>query len=280
MLCHLHRRGPIFSRNVVTMTCTLLVTGATGTLGRELLPVALAAGHRVRAVSRRDHRNDDVRWQRCDLLTGTGLDEAVDGVDVILHCATQPTGDKDLTSTQNLLAAARGAAVSHVVYISIVGVDRIPLPYYKTKLRVEQMLVASDVDHTVLRATQFHDLIALTFRAQRLSPVLFAVRGVSFQPIDTRDVAKRLVELAAAEPTKRAPDIGGPQISSHADLGRAYLAQRGSRRRVVALPVPGKIAAGYRAGAHLAPQNPVGSVRFEDYLRLRDGSLGSGKEKS
>jgi uncharacterized protein YbjT (DUF2867 family) len=249
------------------VTRTVLVTGATGTLGREVLPLAVAAGHRVRALSRHDHPDSDVRWRRCDLLTGDGVAEAVDGVDVVLHCATQPTGGKDVTSTQNLLAAAQQAGVGHVVYISIVGVDRIPLPYYKTKLRVEQALSASQVGHTVLRATQFHDLIAAIFSAQRLSPVLFALRGVDFQPIDTRDVAARLVELVDERAAGRVPDIGGPEVRSHADLGRAYLRWRGSRRPVVAVPVPGTIAASYRAGAHLAPQTPVGTVRFEDYLR-------------
>ena len=246
----------------------VLVTGATGTLGRAVLPVAVEAGHRVRALSRHHHPDDDeVRWHRRDLLSGEGLDEALDDVDVILHCATQPTGGKDVTATLNLLEAARRAGVGHVVYVSIVGVDRIPLPYYQTKLHVEQALATSDVPHTVLRATQFHDLIAMIFRAQRLSPVLFALRGTSFQPIDTSDVATRLIELAGVEPTGKVPDIGGPEIRSHADLARAYRERHGSRRPVVALPVPGKIAAGYRAGAHLAPQNPVGTVRFEDYLR-------------
>ncbi len=248
----------------------VLVTGATGALGREVVPAALSAGHRVRAMSRHDHPDHDVRWHRCDLLTGDGVDQAVEGVDVVMHCATQPTGSKDVTSMQNLLTAAHRAGVGHVVYISIVGVDRIPLPYYKTKLAVEQVLADSGVGHTVLRATQFHDLVATIFSAQRFSPVLFALRAVDFQPIDTRDVAARLVALANQEPADRVPDIGGPEVRSHGDLARAYLRWRGSRRPVVAVPVPvpvpGKIAAGYRAGAHLAPQNPVGSVRFEDYL--------------
>jgi uncharacterized protein YbjT (DUF2867 family) len=128
-------------------------------------------------------------------------------------------------------------------------------------------LAASGVAHTVLRATQFHDLIAAIFSAQRLFPALLTLRGVRFQPIDTRDVASRMVELAGAAPAERAPDIGGPEIRDHADLARAYLAWRDSRRRVVAVPVPGKIGAGYRSGANLAPQNQVGTVRFEDYLR-------------
>jgi uncharacterized protein YbjT (DUF2867 family) len=249
------------------MTRTVLITGATGTLGRDVLPAAVAAGHQVRAVSRHEHPGDGVQWHRCDLLTGAGIDEAVDGVDVILHCATQPTGGKDVASTQNLLDAANRAGVGHLVYVSIVGVDRIPVPYYKTKLQVERVLAASGLGHTVLRATQFHDLLARIFAAQRLLPALFAARNVRFQPIDTADVASRLVELAGEEPAERAPDIGGPEVRDHADLARAYLSWRGSRRPVVAVPLPGKIAAGYRAGAHLAPQNRIGTTRFEDSLR-------------
>ncbi len=267
----------------------VVVTGATGTLGREVLPVAIAAGHKVLGISRHDHSEDadeplarrakdadeplarrakdDVRWYRCDLLAGDGLAEALDGADTIVHCATQPTGRKDVTSTQNLLAAARQAGVGHLIYVSIVGVEHIPLPYYKTKLAVEHVLAASDVGYTVLRATQFHDLIARIFSAQRLSPVLLALHGVDFQPIDTRDVATRLVQLIDEVAEERAPDIGGPEVRSHADLARAYLEWRGSRRPVAAVPVPGAIAAGYRSGAHLAPQNRVGTIRFEDYLR-------------
>jgi uncharacterized protein YbjT (DUF2867 family) len=249
------------------MTRTVLVTGATGTLGRDVLPAAVAAGHRVRAVSRHDHHDNRVRWHRCDLLTDAGLTEAVDGVDVILHCATQPTGGKDVVAARNLLAAARQANVGHVVYISIVGVDRIPLPYYRTKLQVEQLLASSQVGHTVLRATQFHNLIAATFSVQRFFPVLLALRGTRFQPIGTRDVASLMVELAPRGPQGRAPDIGGPEIREHADFAKAYLSWRGSRRPVVTMHVPGKIAAGYRAGANLAPANPAGTENFDDYLR-------------
>jgi uncharacterized protein YbjT (DUF2867 family) len=167
---------------------------------------------------------------------------------------------------QNLLAAARNAGVRHVIHVSIVGIDQIPLPYYRTKLRVEQALEASGVGHTVLRATQFHDLIATTFSIQQYSPLLWALRNVRFQPIDTGDVAARLVELVGAEPAGRAPDIGGPTVHTHAELAQMYLAARGGRRKVVAVPVPGHIAAGFRSGANLVPENAVGTLGFADYL--------------
>ena len=249
------------------MAREVLVTGATGTLGRKLVGAATAAGHHVRAMSRRSHVGyTGVHWSQGDLLANTGVDAAVEGVDVVVHCATQGTGDKDVTSMENLVTAARRAGVSHIVYISIVGIDRIPLPYYKTKLRVEQALDASGVGHTVLRATQFHDLMRMSFSIQRFSPLLWTLRGVRFQPIDTRDVTARLVELIDCEPAGRVADIGGPAVHTHAELARIYLAACGGRRPVVEIPVPGRIAAGYRSGANLAPDNPVGIIGFADYL--------------
>ena len=249
------------------MARQVLVTGATGTLGRKLVGAATAAGHNVRAMSRRSHVGyTGVHWSQGDLLANTGVDAALEGVDVVVHCATQGTGDKDVTSTENLITAARRAGVAHIVYVSIVGIDQIPMGYYKTKLRVEHALEASGVAHTVLRATQFHDLIKAIFSVQRFSPVLWTLRGVRFQPIDTRDVTTRLVELIDCEPAGRVADIGGPSVHTHAELARMYLAARGGRRPVVQMPVPGRLGAGIRTGANLVPDNPVGTIGFADYL--------------
>jgi uncharacterized protein YbjT (DUF2867 family) len=245
----------------------ILITGATGTLGRKLVGAATAAGHHVRAMSRRSHVGyTGVHWAQGDLLANTGVDAAVEGIDVVVHCATQSTGDKDVTSTENLITAARSAGVAHIIYVSIVGIDRIPLPYYKTKLRVERALEASGVGHTVLRATQFHDLIKTSFTIQRFSPMLWTLRGVRFQPIDTSDVTAQLVELIDRDPAGRVADIGGPTVHTHAELARMYLAARGSRRSVVEMPVPGRTVTGYRAGANLVPDNPVGTIDFAEYL--------------
>jgi len=249
------------------MAHRILITGATGTLGARVVPAAAAAGHTVRALSRRDRGDDGtVRWHRGDLLAGTGLDAACDGVDTVVHCATQPTGDKDVTSMRNLIAAARVAGVGHLIGVSIVGIDRIPLPYYRTKLRVEEVLASSGLGHTVQRATQFHELVTTTFAVQRFFPVVAALRGMSFQPIDTRDVAARLVELVDAGPAGRAPDIGGPAVHTHAELARMYLNARGSRRPVVPIALPGRIVAGYKSGAHCVPDHAVGTISYVEFL--------------
>ena len=253
------------------MARQILVTGATGTLGTEW-SAATAAGHQVRALSRRDHVGyTGVHWSQGDLLTNMGVEAALEDVDVVVHCATQGTRDKDVTSIENLVGAARRAGVKHIVYVSIVGIDQIPLPYYQTKLRVEHVLESSGVGYTVLRATQFHELVNTVFSVQRFSPALWTLRGIRFQPIDTRDVAARLVELAGGEPAGRVADIGGPAVHTHAELARMYLAATDGRRPVVDVPVPGRIAASFRTGANLAPDNAVGTVGYEEYLTQRNG---------
>ncbi|MBU8825675.1 SDR family oxidoreductase [Mycolicibacterium goodii] len=249
------------------MPRSVLVTGATGTLGHHVVPEATQAGHAVRALSRRGRVGyTGVHWQQGDLLDAGALDAALDGIDVVVHCATQPTGEKDIVAARNLTNAVRRNHVKHLIYISIVGIEDIPLPYYRTKLRVERLLADSGVPHTILRATQFHELIEKIFDVQRFSPVLVTLREVRFQPIDTRDVAARLVELIDQEPAGRVGDIGGPEVVEHPDLGQMYLSAHSSRRRVVRFTPPGRIAAGYRSGAHLTPNNPVGTVSFRDYL--------------
>jgi uncharacterized protein YbjT (DUF2867 family) len=150
--------------------------------------------------------------------------------------------------------------------VSIVGIDRIPLPYYRTKLRVEEALAASGLGHTIIRVTQFHDLIETMFSAQRFSPALITIKGARFQPIDTRDVAAHLVPLVDKGPAGRVDDIGGPAVLGHDELGRIYLTSQGSRRRVVNLPLPGGIAAGLKSGANLVPANRVGTITFAQYL--------------
>ena len=249
------------------MTRIVLITGATGTLGHRVVPEATAAGHQVRALSRRGHVGyTGVHWYQGDLLTAAGIDAALEGVDVVVHCATQGTRGKDVVSANNLIAAARRTGVSNIVYISIVGIDRIPMSYYKAKLRVEERLAASGLGHTIIRVTQFHDLIETMFAIQRFSPALFAISGVRFQPIDTRDVATHLVSLIDDGPAGRVDDIGGPAVYDHDELGRMYLASRNSRRRVVALPVPGGIVAGLRSGANLVRANPIGTISFTEHL--------------
>ncbi|MCV7260561.1 SDR family oxidoreductase [Mycobacterium shimoidei] len=241
------------------MTKRILVVGGTGTLGRVVVERLLAEGAEVRILSRgrRHHDNPQVEHVVGDLRSGSGLDEAVAGVDTVVLCADP---------AQQMVAAAKRKGSLHLVYISIVGVDRVPFRYYRSKLADEELIAASGLPWTVLRATQFHDLIAVMLRMLAKPPVMALPAGWSFQPVDVREVGDRLAELALAEPVGRAPDLGGPQIRAIGDLARSYLAMAGKRRLIVPIRLGGKVFRAYRAGGHLAPEGTRGVVTFDEYL--------------
>jgi uncharacterized protein YbjT (DUF2867 family) len=239
---------------------TILVTGSTGTLGTPTLAALRAAGHDVRGLTR-SGRNGSVVG---DLFTGAGVAEGFRGIDTVVHCA-QSRGKNDVKIAENLMAAAASAGVGHLVLISIVDIDRIPMPYYRQRLDIERVAKASSVPLTIQRATQFHTLIDQLYRAQKYSPVLLAP-GWRLQPIAVEEVAARLAELAAAAPQGRVPDIGGPQQWTMRDLLNAWKKATGSRRPGMNVRLPGKMFAAYDAGAGLVPGEPFGRVTFDDYL--------------
>lgn len=254
------------------MTRRVVVTGASGTLGRQLLPRLVAAGYDVRAVSRQPRAGADaVSWCVADLRAGTGLDAAVSRADVVVHCASAQRGDE--TAARKLIdVMQREHTAPHLVYISIVGVDRMPVGYYGSKLAVEQAIARSGVPYTILRATQFHDLLLRLFTTQRRLPVLLVPASARFQPIDTGEVADRLGQLAAAEPAGRVNDLGGPQVIEARDLARRYLQATGRRQAIVPVHVPGKIGRSLRCGAQLAPEHSDGRLTFENFLAAQSHS--------
>jgi len=244
----------------------ILVTGGTGTLGRVIVGRLVEAGWEVRVLSRRPRPGLlELPYQlaRGDLRTGVGVDEAVADAASIIHCAT---GRDDVAAARNLIGAARRADTTQVVYISIVGVDRVPLGYYRSKLQVEGLLEDSALGYSVLRTTQFHDLIAAACRTLARSPIMVVPADTSFQPISVAEVAERLVELAEEAPAGRVPDMGGPEVLPATQLAQTYLHATARHRFVRPVRFPGKTAAGYRRGAHLTPARAVGRVSFQDYL--------------
>jgi uncharacterized protein YbjT (DUF2867 family) len=245
----------------------VLVTGGTGVLGHRVVERLGSEGVWARVFSR-SGRPGTIRG---DLLTGEGLKTAVEGVDTVIHCASSPfrkARQVDVEGTGRLLAVAAEAGVSHLAYISIVGIDRAQsYPYYRMKLEAERVVEAGPVPYTILRATQFYDLVFMAMRFLERLPVMAVPKGFLGQPIDAGEVAGRLVELALSGPAGRAPDIGGPEVSTMAGAARDYLRVKGSRRRVIEIPVPGKTARAFRGGALVCPGPAYGKVRWEDFLR-------------
>jgi uncharacterized protein YbjT (DUF2867 family) len=250
---------------------SILVTGGTGALGRPTVDHLVATGHQVRVLSRRAAADQPTgtEWVTGDLTTGVGLPAAVQGVGTVVHLATS-LGRRDVQHARNLLAVTPRTA--HLVLMSIAGIDRIPMPYYRTKLAVEHLVADSGVPYTIQRATQFHNLLDRIFTTQRFLPALLAP-AVALQPIAVEDVAVRLTELVGEPPVEgRAPDIGGPERRSAPDLARAWSSVRTTdstpvvRRRVVPIRVPGKAFRAFASGGALVDGSPYGRVTFEDYL--------------
>ncbi|PFG30162.1 SDR family oxidoreductase [Paramicrobacterium agarici] len=238
----------------------ILVTGGTGTVGIPTVDALRRAGHSVRVLSR--HAGPD-RVQG-DLLTGTGLGDALDGVDTVVHLATSGNA-KDVDAAERLLVEAERRGVSHIIYISIVGIESIPLPYYQSKLEVEHLLEASPVPHTILRATQFHDLMRMIFAYQKRLPWIFVPR-FGAQPISVDDVATRLTELAAGEPAGRVRDIGGPEKLSAEQMARQWKAAAHSTKRIVSIRLPGAIVRALRERKNMVPGPGYGTQTFSEYL--------------
>jgi uncharacterized protein YbjT (DUF2867 family) len=237
----------------------ITVTGGTGTLGQVVVERLGAYGYEVNSISR---RNTTVA---VDLRKPDGIDEAIAGARTIVHCATS-NGSGDLVSARNLIAAAQRAGGPHLVYISIVGVDRIPFGYYRTKLAVEREIAASGLPWTILRATQFHDLLARILGVAARLPAMPLPSGFRFQPIDVAEVADRLAGLAVAAPAGRVADLGGPQVLDLRQLARTYLMVAGRRRPLLSVPVPGALGRALRAGHNLTPEHADGRRTFEEFL--------------
>jgi len=193
-----------------------------------------------------------------------------------VHCAGGRKGDDE--AARNLAEAAARAGAQHLVYISVVGADRIPVVsgadramfgYFGFKLAAERAIADSGVPWTTLRATQFHDLTLMVAEQMARLPVIPVPARVRFQPVDTGEVAARLVELALGAPAGLVPDIAGPQVHTMAGLLREYLRARGKRRLLVPVWLPGKAARAVRAGANLAPDRAVGHRTWDDFLADR-----------
>ncbi len=249
------------------MSNTILVTGGTGTLGRPVVEALRSADRLVRVLSRHAGPGEPgIESVAADLTTGTGVEAAVEGAEVIIHLAGTRQGDE--TKTLHLVQAAVRSGARHLVYISVVGADRVPVRgrmdramfgYFDSKLAAERVVENSGLPWTTLRATQFQQTFLSVARGMAKLPIIPVPSGFKFQPVDAREVAARLTELAVGPPAGLVPEMGGPEVlgMDRADQrlpsgdGPASPAALGSgvRRRGARVPRRGESDAAARASA-------------------------------
>src|SRR5229473_8121200 len=261
----------------------IVVTGGTGGLGRRVVALLRDEGRKVRVLSRHPAGSQEgVEYVVGDLVTNQGVEEAISGAEIAVHCAGVGKIKEDTAQAQNLVIAAKRSGVRHLVSISVVGAERIPVrsavdrsmfAYFASQRAVEVVIEESGLPWTNLRATQFYDgFILVMVRGMSRLPVVPIPSGVRFQPIDADEVAARLADLTLGPPAGQVPDIAGPKIHDAEYLLRSYLAAVGKRRWIVNIPVGGGAAAAIRAGANLAPDHAVGHRTWEEFLATLNAS--------
>ncbi|GAA3522949.1 SDR family oxidoreductase [Nocardioides daeguensis] len=244
------------------METKIAVAGGTGLVGAMVVEEVRRTGATPVVIA---------RSQGIDLTTGGGLAQALDGVDAVVDASNVDTMSARRSvaffeaATGHLLAAGAAAGVRHHVALSIVGCDRVDLPYYLGKRRQEELVAAGPVPWSVLRATQFHEFAAqLAARSPR--PFALAPR-MRTRPVAAREVAAALVRAARGEPAGRLPDLGGPRAEDMGRMVRDLVRARGIRRIVVPVPMAGRAGRQVAAGGLLPGEGAtLGSVTFDDWL--------------
>jgi uncharacterized protein YbjT (DUF2867 family) len=255
-----------------------LVTGGAHGLGAEVVRALQTRGEYPRILSRRlfTGASDDIEWVVGDLRNGAGLTEALAGVSTVIHCASsarEPAFATEIQGAQNLSERAREAGVAHLIYISIVGVDRSEYPYYVAKREAERIFSTGATPWSILRATQFHDLVYALLRDQDTGAIPLRVKpNMRFQSVAREEVAMRLIELADAAPAGYAPPMSGPELLTIEEMARAYLATLGRVNAVDTLPMNGKPLSPFQTGVNLVPHATFatrGRQTWVEYLRNR-----------
>ncbi|MFN8371732.1 MAG: NAD(P)H-binding protein [Anaerolineae bacterium] len=255
----------------------VLVTGGTGGLGREVVTRLGAAGCAVRVMSRRGRPQDfnpALEWAQADVETGAGLAAAVANVDVIVNAVTSPAKDTqkvDVEGTQRLLEQARTAKVGHFLHVSIVGIERIPFPYYRHKVAAEQVVENGGVPYSILRATQFHSLVDGFLQTLLRYPLGVMPADLLFQPIDTGEAADCIVSAIKGKPGEHLPDIGGPERLRLGDLAQMWLKVRGKQKLLLPIWLPGGFGHALRNGYNTTP-NRYGKITWTEWLNKQYGN--------
>jgi len=241
----------------------LTVIGGTGLIGAQVVQKLTAAGHQAvpAALS-----------TGLDLISGKGLDEALEGADVVVNVANSPTFDEASlgffrTSMNNLLAAGQRAGVQHQVILSIVGVDQVPqLVYYRAKTLQEELLRKGPTPYSIVRATQFFQFMgSVVFETADDSTV--RLPSTRIQPMAAADLADAVAEASVGAPLQGISNVAGPDVFSCDELGRTTLAAQHDNRTVVIDEKAG-VFAGVTGDVLIAgPDAHLAPTHYQDWIK-------------
>jgi uncharacterized protein YbjT (DUF2867 family) len=242
----------------------IVVIGGTGLIGKKLVKNLRDCGHDVVAASPSKGVNT---------VTGEGLAEALKDAQVVVDVANAPSWEDDAvlaffeTAGRNILAAEEVAGVKHHIALSVVGTDRLLASgYFRAKMAQENLIEASKIPYTIVRATQFFEFVGAIAQSGtdgqsvRLPPAMM-------QPILSDDVAAALADIAIEEPLNGTVDLAGPEPVRMDELVRRFLRSTGDSRTVTADPAVGYFGTAVDDHSLTPGDHPrLGPTRFDDWL--------------
>src|SRR3977135_3356915 len=208
----------------------IVVIGGTGLIGTKVVKKLREKSHEVVAASPSKGINS---------VTGEGLAQALAGAQVVVDVANAPPWEDSAvmgffeTSGRNLLAAEAAAGVGHHVALSVVGTDRLLASgYFRAKLAQENLITASKIPYTIVRATQFFEFVGAIAQFSTEGAVV-RLPSALMQPIVSDDVAVALADVAISEPLNDTVEVAGPEPIRMDDLVRRFLSANGDPRKVI-----------------------------------------------
>ncbi|RON23540.1 MULTISPECIES: SDR family oxidoreductase [Pseudomonas] len=242
----------------------IVIIGGTGLIGSKLVNNLRERGHDVLAAAPSTGVNS---------ITREGLAQAMDGTDIVVDVANAPSWEDQAvldffeTSGRNLLAAEAAAGVRHHVALSIVGSERLPENgYFRAKVAQENLIKASGIPYTILRATQFFEFVGGIAQAASVGEEI-CLSPALIQPMASDDVVAALAEVTLAAPVNGTVEVAGPEAMPLDELVRRFLRATQDTRKVVP-DVHARYFGSVLDDQSLTPgKNPrLGAIRFEDWL--------------
>ncbi len=253
----------------------ILVTGGTGNLGKATVRALLKRNHRVTVLgSRREHGLPaGVDYLRADLGGTRDLPGIPDGIEAVVHSASNPVDPEkvDVQGTERLVRALAGKGLSHVLYVSIVGVEGSDYPYYRCKHQAEQIIRGSRLPWTILRFTQFHDFVLHRVIGDLIRdghPVKVPA-GMAFQSIDVNDAAVIIADCLGQPPLLDLRLHGGPEVLSLANMVQACLEADGRQETIIEGPSADSPFSIFASGNNLCPDHRDGRLTWREFIRNR-----------
>jgi len=246
-------------------TLKIVVIGGTGLIGKKVVNNLRALGHDTRVAS---------PSKGVDTITGNGLKEALAGAQVVIDLSNSPSFEDQAvmaffeTAGKNIAAAEKAAGVKHHIPLSVVGTDRLQASgYFRAKLAQENLIKASGIPYTIIRATQFFEFVGAIAQAATSGQTV-RVASAMMQPIVSDDVAAAVTKVALATPLNGIVELAGPEPIRMNDLVRQLLVAQGDSRQLVTDDAAGYFGTPVNDRSLTPGSNPMlGQTRFADWLR-------------